>query len=351
MEDHPYIHWQENLSELFSPVEEELFQASAIYVLTDENISSIWLQTLLEHCEILAHANIIELPAGEDSKEWEILSHVFGQLMEDRADKKIWIINVGGGTITDVGGMIASLYKRGVSFIHVPTTLMGMVDASIGGKNGINFQGNKNMLGTFQEPDALLIYPGFLDTLPEAEILSGLAEMLKHALIADPALWEALTDLEEIDANHLKPFIKQNIRIKNNIVFEDPFEENIRKKLNYGHTVGHAWESWSLENHLSFSHGYCVAQGMKWANYHSYKGDILDHESYVEINDFLEELFPIKSKPKSEDLLKFLVQDKKNKSENLQLTLLQNIGEAMINQPMSLDQWTVSFQAWLTALK
>jgi len=346
MENHPYIHWQTELEHLFDPIEAELQNASAIYILTDENIQPLWMNTLLENCSILQRAHIIEIPAGESSKEWEIASQVMQQWMEDQADRHIWLINFGGGVITDLGGWIACNYKRGISFVNVPTTLMGMVDASIGGKNGINFMGNKNMIGTFQEPDALLIYPGFIETLPEQELLSGFAEMIKHALIADQALWEVITELEEIDAHRLIPFIKRNIQIKNHIVFEDPFEEGSRKLLNYGHTLGHALESWSLAQNINWSHGYCVAQGMKFANFLSWKKGLLDEKTYGEVNEFLEEIYPLSTLPAISSLTPFLVQDKKNRADGLQFSLIENPGKAIFNQRIEWNEMEAHYSSW-----
>jgi 3-dehydroquinate synthase len=350
MDNHPYIHWQTELEQLFDPIEAELQNASAIYILTDENVHPLWMNTLLENCSILQRAHIIEIPAGESSKEWEIASQVIQQLLEDQADRQIWLINLGGGVITDLGGWIACNYKRGISFVNVPTTLMGMVDASIGGKNGINFMGNKNMIGTFQEPDALLIYPGFIETLPEQELLSGFAEMIKHALIADQALWEAITELEEIDASHLIPFIKRNIQIKNHFVFEDPFEENSRKLLNYGHTLGHALESWSLSQNANWSHGYCVAQGMKFANFLSWKKGVLEETTFGEVNEFLEEIYPSHALPSHHHITPYLMQDKKNNAAGLQFTLIEKPGIALFNQRVEWSEFETLYVLWYQSI-
>jgi len=346
MENHPYIHWQTDLTHLFDPIESNLIDAPLVYVLTDENVHAAWMNTLLENCTILQHANIIEIPAGENAKDWDIASQVFQQLIEDCADRNAWLLNLGGGVITDIGGWIASNYKRGISFVNIPTTLMGMVDASIGGKNGINFLGSKNMIGTFQEPDALLIFPGFLETLPEKEILSGCAEMIKHALIADTSLWEALTELEEIDAHSIAPFIKRNIQIKNQIVFEDPFEQGARKLLNYGHTLGHALESWCLATQQNRSHGECVAQGMKFANFISWKREMLDEKSYITINEFLEEIYPKFEFPDFQKVLPFLLQDKKNEHTEFRFTLISSIGKALHNQKMSVTECADFYSEW-----
>lgn len=346
MENHPYIHWQTDLAHLFDPIESNLVQAPLVYILTDENVHAAWMNTLLENCTILQHANIIEIPSGENAKDWEIASQLFQQLMEDCADRNVWLLNLGGGVITDIGGWLASNYKRGISFANIPTSLMGMVDAAIGGKNGINFMGTKNMIGTFQEPDALLIYPGFLETLPEKELLSGFAEMIKHALIADSSLWEAITDLEDIDAMHLVPFIKRNIQIKNNIVFEDPFEQGVRKLLNYGHTLGHAIESWCMAKQQHRSHGECVAQGMKFANFISWKKEILDEKNYLNIHEFLEEIYPKFELPLFQDILPFLLHDKKNEDAAFRFTLISSIGKAIHNQKISVKECADFYLEW-----
>lgn len=334
--DHPNIAWETEFSQLFQSIEEELAQASAIYLIIDEHVSGLWLNDLLEQCTPIAQANVIEIPAGEECKEMEILQHIWNQWIEDQADRNAYVINIGGGSTTDLGGMAAALYKRGISFAHIPTTLTGMVDAAIGGKNAINLSGIKNVVGTFQDPDQLIICPHFLETLEEKEIISGFAEMIKHALIADSALWEAYNELEEIDVPHIIPFIKRNIQIKNHVVFEDPFEENIRKQLNFGHTLGHALESYWLEIQQPQSHGYCVGLGMKYATVLS---EELEAEQQEEVLQFLDEIFPQPpSMPTWENILTYLAQDKKNKSGKLKFTLLEEIGKAKENQDVSWEK-------------
>jgi 3-dehydroquinate synthase len=306
--DHPNISWEDNFENLFQSIQEEIAQASAVYLLMDENVSALWLNDMLEQCPVISSAHIIEIPAGEEAKEMEILQHIWRQWIEDKVDRNAFVINIGGGSTTDLGGLAASLFKRGIGFAHIPTTLTGMVDAAIGGKTAINFQGIKNIIGTFQEPDQLIICPHFLDTLEECEILSGFAEMIKHALIADSSLWEAYVDLEEINAKSVVPFIKRNIQIKNRIVFEDPFEEGLRKQLNFGHTLGHALESYWIEKQSPKSHGHCVALGICFACFTSNQFNLLASEEMNEVIDFTLSLYKIDQKawPNWIDLKRYL---------------------------------------------
>jgi 3-dehydroquinate synthase len=337
--DHPNISWEDNFENLFQSIQEEITQASAVYILMDENVSALWLNDMLEQCPVISSVHIIEIPAGEEAKEMDILQHIWRQWIEDKVDRNAFVINIGGGSTTDLGGLAASLFKRGIGFAHIPTTLTGMVDAAIGGKTAINFQGIKNIIGTFQEPDQLIICPHFLDTLEESEILSGFAEMIKHALIADNSLWEAYVDLEEINAKSVVPFIKRNIQIKNRIVFEDPFEEGIRKQLNFGHTLGHALESFWLEKQSPKSHGHCVALGMCFACFVSNHYKLLDSDEMNETIDFTLSLYKIERKdwPNWLHIQPYLTQDKKNNRNTLQLVLLETIGKSSINHSLSLE--------------
>ncbi len=337
--NHPTIHWAENLTELFTPFAQSMSEYSKIYLLIDEQVSSIWLNDLLEQCPEIHEANVMEIPSGEEGKDWDILKHILDQWVEDAADRQCLIINIGGGATTDLGGFAASIYKRGLDFFHVPTTLMAMVDASLGGKNGINFQGVKNIVGTFEAPNELIICPTFLTSLPDEAVLSGLAEMLKHGLIKDQALWDALISLDEISAETLTPFIQRNIQIKLQIVGEDPFESGQRKLLNFGHTIGHALESYSLEQKIQNTHGQCVAWGMIFACLISKSDELLNHDDADEIIENLLDLYPLPSRlPHWNELEKYLIQDKKNQSGKLQFTLIKAIGKGIIQQSKSLSE-------------
>ncbi len=337
--NHPSIHWAENLTELFTPFAQPMSEYSKIYLLIDEQVSSIWLNDLLEQCPEIHEANVMEIPSGEEGKDWDILKHILDQWVEDAADRQCLIINIGGGATTDLGGFAASIYKRGLDFFHVPTTLMAMVDASLGGKNGINFQGVKNIVGTFEAPNELIICPTFLSSLPDEALLSGMAEMLKHGLIKDQALWDALIALDEISAETLTPFIQRNIQIKLQIVEDDPFENGQRKLLNFGHTIGHALESYSLEQNIQNTHGQCVVWGMIFACLISKSDELLNQDDAEEIIENLLDLYPLPALlPQWNELEKYLIQDKKNQSGKLQFTLIKAIGKGIIQQSKSLSE-------------
>lgn len=337
--NHPSIHWAEDLTELFTPFAQSMSEYSKIYLLIDEQVSSIWLNDLLEQCPEIHKANVMEIPSGEEGKDWDILKHILDQWVEDAADRQCLIINIGGGATTDLGGFAASIYKRGLDFFHVPTTLMAMVDASLGGKNGINFQGVKNIVGTFEAPNELIICPTFLSSLTDEALLSGMAEMLKHGLIKDQALWDALIALDEISAETLTPFIQRNIQIKLQIVEDDPFENGQRKLLNFGHTIGHALESYSLEQNNQNTHGQCVAWGMIFACLISKSDELLNQDEAEEIIENLLDLYTLPSiLPQWNELEKYLIQDKKNQSGKLQFTLIKAIGKGIIQQSKSLSE-------------
>lgn len=337
--NHPSIHWAEDLTGLFTPFAQSMSEYSRIYLIIDEHVSGIWLNDLLEQCPELHQANVMEIPNGEEGKDWDILKHILDQWVDDAADRQSLIINIGGGATTDLGGFAASIFKRGLDYFHVPTTLMAMVDASLGGKNGINFHGVKNIIGTFEAPNELIICPIFLNSLPDEALLSGMAEMLKHGLIKDQALWKALTSLDEITAESLTPFIQRNIQIKLQIVENDPFEQGERKLLNFGHTIGHALESYSLEQNIQTTHGQCVAWGMIFACLISKSDEFLNQDDAEEIIENLLDLYPLPSKlPHWNDLEKYLIQDKKNQSGKLQFTLIKAIGKGIIQQSKSLSE-------------
>lgn len=214
-------------------------------IIVDENTHDNCLEALLTHYEALKEAEVILLPPGEENKVMEICFQVWEALTEYKIGRRDLIINLGGGVITDLGGFIASVYKRGVKFINMPTSLLAMVDASSGGKTGIDLGPYKNQLGLFAQPICTIIDPGFLATLPNNEKVWGKAEMLKHGLIANKAHWDAVKkkDVLEIGIEE----IIQSVAIKNSIVLQDPFEQNERKKLNFGHTIAHALEAYFLD--------------------------------------------------------------------------------------------------------
>ncbi|NVK66237.1 MAG: 3-dehydroquinate synthase, partial [Flavobacteriales bacterium] len=217
-----------------------LFREEKIVLFGDEHTSEACISYLVANFDELSEAEVIVIPAGELSKTVEIAENIWEVLSDYQIGRHDLFVNVGGGLITDMGGFVASCYKRGLDFINIPTSLLGMVDASIGGKTGVNLGNLKNQVGVFSDPIAVYIDPLFLSTLPEAELLSGYAELLKHGLISDVALYEDV--MEQLNNNPYEiseELLKRGIEIKNKVVSKDPLEKGERKKLNFGHTFGH----------------------------------------------------------------------------------------------------------------
>ena len=237
---------------------------SKIFIIVDENTNNHCLPKVLPMIETEVAIEIIELESGEENKIIETCVLVWNVLIELGADRKSLVINLGGGVITDMGAFIASTFKRGISFVNIPTTLLAMVDASVGGKNGVDLGGLKNQIGTITNPGLVIIDSEFLDTLPQNQMRSGLAEMLKHGLMANKQHWEKLKNLNIIDFADFDSLISESISIKNTIVIEDPKEDGIRKALNFGHTLGHAIETYFLENSdkKTLLHGEAIAAGI-----------------------------------------------------------------------------------------
>ncbi|WP_312322933.1 3-dehydroquinate synthase [Soonwooa sp.] len=311
--------------------------ASKIFILVDENTHEYCLPTLLGNMETNVPFEIIEIEAGEEHKNigtaiqlWEILS-------EFEADRKALVINLGGGVITDMGGFVASTYKRGIKFINIPTSLLAMCDASIGGKTGIDHQFLKNIIGTFAESEQVFIYPKFLKTLDFIQLRSGFAEMLKHGLIADAKHWEDLINITELSENSLEPYILKSTEIKQDVVEKDFKEQNIRKNLNFGHTVGHAIESLYLANHQLLPHGEAVASGMIIETHLSYLNQLITEEMSLEIINTIRRFFPYVdiSQYKEEDILALMFNDKKNTEGNINFSLIEGIGIGVFDQKVS----------------
>jgi len=281
----------------------------------------------------LANYDLIEINAGEESKDIDFCIGIWKLLIDFGADRKSLMINLGGGVISDLGGFAASTFKRGIDFVHVPTTLLSQVDASVGGKTGIDIDSIKNIIGTFTQPKAVFIHDEFLNTLPERQILSGLAEMLKHGLICDANYWNQLknSDLQKPSAE----LIYRSVEIKNEVVIEDPKETGIRKSLNFGHTIGHAVETYSLLNDSgsSLSHGEAIAIGMICEAWLSHKKIGLSSGALTEITDVITALYPkyFIEEAANEQLYALMLKDKKNQSGKINCTLLKQIGQYSID--------------------
>ena len=321
------------ISKDFSALNEFLssYKNDKIYMLADENTMQCCVPVLLENVPQLQRAEIIEVESGEQNKTLETVARLWEFLTREKASRNALWVNVGGGVITDLGGFTASAYKRGISFINIPTTLLAQVDASVGGKTGVDFLGYKNQIGFFSNPVFTHINPLFLNTLPKRQVFSGFAEIIKHALIADKHYWNAVVELDFSSFDKWEKIIRRSVQIKYTIVNTDPYEEGLRKVLNFGHTIGHALETWFLQTSTPYLHGEAVAQGMLAEALLSVKNTGLPVEQFEEIKAFIEHIYG-KCKPFDVvEVLEIMQQDKKTKSGKLQFSLLENIGLAVYN--------------------
>ncbi len=300
-------------------------------ILVDENTKRDCLPIFLKASNI--DAILIEIPSGESHKNLESCQLIWNVLSSHHFDRNSLLINLGGGVIGDIGGFAASTYKRGIDFIQIPTSLLAMVDASVGGKLGIDFAYLKNQIGLFNNPKAVLINPVFLISLPKNQLLSGFAEVVKHALIADKCYWKEIktTPLEKMNWESI---ILQSLVIKNNIVRQDPLEKDERKKLNFGHTFGHAIESLYLKLEKPILHGEAISLGMILECNLSK----INKEEKDEITSFILNTFSIPKKPPISSLLEWMKSDKKNRKEKINFTLLSGIGTSIINQEFTIDE-------------
>ena len=293
----------------------------------------------------------IQITSGEIHKNLETCEHIWQELINNHADRNSVLVNVGGGVLCDIGAFAASTYKRGIDYIHIPTTLLAQVDASIGGKTGINFQLLKNQIGTFCNPKAVVINNIFLQTLNQRELLCGYAEMIKHALIDSNEYWgEIKTKFKQSPPSPLGEgwgeVIKKSIDIKQKIVLQDPHENGIRKILNFGHTIGHAIETLSLEkDEISLTHGEAIAIGMICESFISKEVCSLSQIDLDDITQFILSIYPNYNILGFEDkLLLLMAHDKKNVNNAINFTLLKEIGKPLFNQTCSLDIIKNSFK-------
>jgi len=313
---------------------------SKLFIIVDENSLKYCYPQLVEKIALFKNAEIIEIESGEASKNIEVCTQIWSALSEYGADRKSMIINLGGGVIVDMGGFIASTFKRGIEFVNIPTTLLAQVDASVGGKVGVDLNNIKNEIGLFNNPSAVFVNSDFIKTLPQRQLLSGFSEIIKHALIADKTYFNQLKSLVIKNADW-DSIIEKSIRIKNEIVINDPEEKNNRKALNFGHTIAHAIETYSLEQHntKTLLHGECVAVGMICEAYISNKTGKLSDDELGEITNFILSVFEnISIKNMAvERLLEVMKHDKKNDKGDIYFTLLSSIGKYEINKTAKPD--------------
>lgn len=316
-----------------------------IFVLTDETtLVKCW--PVVKNYFSLKDAKVITIGATDMHKDLDTMVHVWKSLGEGGASRHSCLINLGGGMVTDLGGFAAATFKRGINFINIPTTLLSMVDASVGGKTGINFGGLKNEIGVFCDSKFVILDTQFLRTLDAENICSGYAEMLKHGLISDERMWAELVsfDLAQPDLKQLQRMVGESVAVKERIVAQDPHEHDIRKALNLGHTFGHAFESWALKR-KPVLHGYAVAFGLIPELYLSVVKTGFPTEKMRQTVNFIKENYgslPITCDDYDE-LIELMRHDKKNQDGIINFTLLGGIGDIRINQSATIDEIKEAF--------
>ena len=302
---------------------------SSIIILVDENTKKYCLPILSEELKTVQSPKIIEIVSGEAYKNLDTCTVVWNTLTELGADRKSVLINLGGGVITDLGGFVASAFKRGISFINIPTTLLSMVDASVGGKTGVDLGVLKNQIGLFSDPEMVLIDHRYLKTITDRELRSGLAEIIKYGLTYDHQLWNDISRLKEININTISTWIHRSIEIKNDVVTKDPKEQGLRKILNFGHTLGHAIESYFLESKdkENLTHGEAIAIGMVTAAYISSKLLNFPDDKVYAIKQTILKIYDKVSMNRNdfEAIIALLIHDKKNVGGQVNFVLLSSL--------------------------
>lgn len=318
---------------------------SKVFVLVDENTKMHCLPLFEKEMSEGFSFGLIEIKSGEVHKNIEACNHVWLALSTMDADRKSLLINLGGGVVTDLGGFVASTYKRGIDFINIPTTLLSMVDASVGGKTGVDLGSLKNQIGVINQPEMVLIAPEFLQTLDDRQMRSGFAEMLKHGLIQSASYWQTLKVLKNL--RNVDEHIFTSVSIKNKVVLEDPTEQHLRKILNFGHTLGHAVESYFLENNAkeTLLHGEAIVVGMILEAYLSYKLTGLSLVSLADIKtSFLNRYEKVDfSNEDITAILSNLKFDKKNSHGNINFVLLEAIGHPVIDVKIPYELYVEAF--------
>ena len=312
-----------------------------LFILTDTTTKQLCWPVVQDYA-IMKDAIMITIQPTDEAKTLETLATVWTSLQKGGATRHSLMINLGGGMVTDLGGFAASTFKRGMAYINIPTTLLSQVDASVGGKTGINFGGLKNEIGVFNCASSVILSSTFLRTLDTENMLSGYAEMLKHGLLSSKENWaELLTfDITAPDYATLQNLVAKSVAIKEQIVKEDPTEKGIRKALNLGHTAGHAIESLALKEGRTILHGYAVAWGLLMELYLSARKcgfpakEMHQMEAYIK-EHYSKFLYECKH---YETLYNFMSHDKKNQGGNINFTLLGGIGDIRINQTASQDE-------------
>ena len=332
--NNPLEIYQGNIKSFFKEFK-KIFNEEKIYLIVDENT--------IQHIDYLEEnfsvtSTNLQLESGEKNKTFNSVLKIWDFLNRNNVKSNDLLIILGGGMLTDLAGFAASTYKRGIEFIYLPTTLLAMADASIGGKTGFNYQFLKNNIGTFTLPKAVFLDTTFLATLPKIEIDSGIAEVYKHSIIGDDDLWNYLkVNSKELDLDYI---VKSSKNLKLEIVSKDPYEKNIRKKLNFGHTIGHAIESFLLDSNVPTLHGFAIAKGMIIESFIAKKENLLSENFFQEIKTVLSNNFKsyLNFKIDSKAIIKLILSDKKNTKSTINFSLPTKIGEVTINHEIELKK-------------
>lgn len=324
------VYFEENLDSLLPFIEAGNY--SQVLILVDRNTNDHCLPILQSLLPDLIDYDIIEVDPGEENKNIDYCIGVWKTMLDFGVERKALMLNLGGGVVTDLGGFAASTYKRGIDFVQIPTTLLSQVDASVGGKTGIDLDNVKNIIGTFTQPKAVFVSSLFLQTLDDRQLLSGFAEVIKHGLIQDEGLYNQCkgTVYNEV-STHL---VYRSVQIKNKVITEDPKEQGLRKILNFGHTIGHAIEGYSLlHDNNALLHGEAIAIGMICEAYLSHKLAGLSESGLQDITEYLLSIYPVYTFDQAiyPELIELMMNDKKNENHKIGFSLLTAIGECSYN--------------------
>lgn len=340
------VYFEENLDSLLPFIEAGNY--SQVLILVDRNTNDHCLPILQSLLPDLIDYDIIEVDPGEENKNIDYCIGVWKTMLDFGVERKALMLNLGGGVVTDLGGFAASTYKRGIDFVQIPTTLLSQVDASVGGKTGIDLDNVKNIIGTFTQPKAVFVSSLFLQTLDDRQLLSGFAEVIKHGLIQDKSLYNQckVTVYNEVSTD----LVYRSVQIKNKVITEDPQEQGLRKILNFGHTIGHAIEGYSLlHDNNALLHGEAIAIGMICEAYLSHKLAGLSESGLMDITQYLLSIYPVYTFDQAiyPELIELMMNDKKNENHKIGFSLLTAIGECSYNHYVSEEDIIESLDYYL----
>lgn len=323
------------------------FSEHKIFVLADKNSRKYCLPRLMSNIQVFQKVHILEIEDGEEFKNLNTCQRLWQELADNNADRNTILINLGGGVICDMGGFVASTFKRGIRYLNIPTTLLAMVDASMGGKVGIDLKGLKNEVGLFSNPQVVFIIPEFLETLPLRQLHSGFAEVIKHSIVYEKHFWDDLSAKPFSQIKDWREIIDWSVEIKNYFILEDPFDKGFRKVLNFAHTIGHAIETFSLQNDSQpLLHGEAVAIGLICELFISTQQAKLPKSEMDEIIQYTVanfEHYPFRS-GNFDLIIDNMKHDKKNSGNKFNFTLLTSIGNSLINQEVDINLITESLR-------